>query len=201
MLRKMPFLLVPLVLLCPGIGYGGLSDVSNYDGCIVDSMRGVSSDVAARAIIESCRKLFPTSQTAAAPPPAAAAAPAGKAAPPAAVGAATQALPAATPVPPAPVETAGARDLTADELARLRVKANVFGSSYRVTIDNGNPHLTLTEVTIAVWDDSDSGAGRKEYSEAVQVAPQTTAKVKYTVHYRGDESSWRWGVAAARGVE
>ena len=76
MLRKIPVLLAPLVLLCPMPGYGGQSDPSNFDECIIDAMRGVSSDVAARAIIESCRNLFPESEPVAAPPVAPASVPA-----------------------------------------------------------------------------------------------------------------------------
>lgn len=192
MLRKLPVFLLPLVLLCPSIGHGNPDSPSNYDECIVDAMKGVSSDVAARAIIESCRNLYPDS-------PAAPAAPE-----PAATDAAPTATPAALAAPrvePAPLDTTGARDLTAGELDRLRARAKVFGSRYRVTVNNGNPNLTLTEVTIAVWDESDPAAGRKEYSEAVEIGPEATAEIKYTVHYRGDESSWRWGVVGARGVE
>jgi hypothetical protein len=167
MLRKMPVLLLPLVLLCPTPGHGDTTDPSNYDECIIDAMRGVSSDVAARAIIDSCRNLFPeTEQEQAAPP-----------------------------------ERAAARSLTADELGRLDAKAKVFGSTYRVTIDNGNSNLTLTAVTIAVWDETDLGATRQEYSETVHIGPGDSDTVKYTVHYRGDETGWNWGVVAARGVE
>jgi antitoxin component YwqK of YwqJK toxin-antitoxin module len=36
------------------------AEPDNYDDCITDSMLGVSSDVAARAIIESCQNQFPT---------------------------------------------------------------------------------------------------------------------------------------------
>ena len=182
MLRKVPVLLVPLVLLCPAISHGEQSGPSNFDECIIDSMRGVSSDVAARAIIDSCRNLYPESQRESAP----------------------QALPAPMPASaaaPPPLDTTGARALTADELARLGAKAKVFGASYRVTVNNGNPNLTLTEVTIAVWDDTDLGATREEFSEAVRIAPQTSAMVKYTVQYRGDETGWNWGIVAARGVE
>ena len=166
MLRKMPILLASLVLLCPGLGHGDTADPSNYDECIIDAMRGVSSDVAASAIIESCRNLFPQTEQEA-----------------------------------APSGTAAARSLTADELGRLKARAKVFGSTYRVTIENGNPNLTLTEVTIAVWDDSDLGATRQEYSEAVQIEPLASAMVKYTVHYRGDETGWNWKVVAASGAE
>lgn len=195
MLRQLPVLFFPLVLLAPSISHGA---PSNYDECITDTMKGVSSDVAARAIIESCRNLFPSSEGEAAPPDA----PANEPAPVAReVGAAAATGGAAAAVVPAPLDTTRARRLTADELALLRTKAKVFGSTYRITVNNGTPNLVLTEVTIAVWDDSDPAAGRKEYSEAVEIAPQASAEVKYIVHYRGDETSWRWGVVAARGVE
>jgi hypothetical protein len=213
MLHKAPVLLVPFVLLCPTISHGEQSGPSNFDECIIDAMRGVSSDVAARAIIDSCRNLFleskPESVPQASSAPATEATPVPVPAPtavdesvsPVAAATSTAALPPATPVAPPPLDTTGVRALTADELARLGAKAKVFGASYRVTVDNGNPNLTLTEVTIAVWDDTDLGATREEYSEAVQIAPQTSAMVKYTVHYRGDETGWNWGVVAARGVE
>ena len=194
MLRKIPVLLAPLLLLSPMLSYGGQSEPSNFDECIIDAMRGVSSDVAARAIIESCGNLFPESEHEAARQ----VAPAGDPGPAAAV---TPAPAAAAPVAPAPLDMAGERNLTEDELAQLSAKAKVFGSTYRVTVNNGNSNLTLTEVTIAVWDDSDLGATRKEYSEASQIAPQTSAMVKYTVHYRGDETGWNWGVVAARGID
>ncbi len=201
--RTLVFLVLP-GLWCPAIGQADPSEPSNYDECIVDTMRGVSSDVAARAIIESCRNLFPASEDEAAPQVTPAPAPAptparAVAAPDAAVPATPAAVPAAADS--APLDTSGARSLTADELARVRARASVFGSTYRVTIENDNPSLTLTEVTIAVWDDTDSAAGRKEYSEAVEIAPQTSSMVKYIVHYRGDETGWNWGVVAARGVE
>ncbi len=182
MLRKMLVLLVPLVLLHPGSGHAALFAPSNYDECITETMRGVSSDVAARAIIESCRNLYPKGQPADA----------------------TDATPVPAPAPvaaPAPVDTSAARSLTSDELARLSYKAKVFGSTYRVTVANDNPGLTLTEVTIAVWDDGDPVASRKEYSEVAQIEPQTSDEVKYEVHYRGEETGWKWAIVSARGVE
>ncbi len=182
MLRKMLVLLVPLVLLHPGSGHAALFAPSNYDECITETMRGVSSDVAARAIIESCRNLYPKEQ--------------------AEVPTQTTRAPAPAPVAaPVPIDAGAARSLTAGELGRLSYKAKVFGSTYRVTVENENPGLTLTEVTIAVWDDGNPVASRKEYSEAVQIEPQTTDEVKYEVHYRGEETGWNWAIVAARGVE
>ena len=182
MLRKIPVLLAALVLLHPAAGNAGLFAPSNYDECITETMRGVSSDIAARAIIESCRNLFPK-------------APSEEPAP---------AAPAPSPAPaaaPAPLESAAARNLTADELARLSYKAKIFGSTYRVTVENDNPGLTLTEVTIAVWDNGSPVTSRNEYRQTVQIEPGTTAEVKYEVHYRGEETSWDWALVAARGVQ
>lgn len=204
MLRKLPVLLLPLALLGPSSSHGGLFGPANYDECITDSMKGVSSDVAARAIIESCRNLFPDSAGDTATPEAPAPEPAPAArdvAAPAAAATPTPAAQDAASVDHAPFDTTGARSLTANELALLRARAKVFGSAYRVMIDNENTDLTLTEVTIAVWDEGDPAVSRKEYSAAVRIAPQATVEVKYTVHYRGDESRWNWGVVAARGVE
>ena len=181
MLRKLPAVLLPFVLLCPSISHGGSDDPSNYDECIIDAMKGVSSDVAASAIIESCRNLFPAPQSDEVAPPA----------------------PEPAPAEPAPaaIETSDARELTADELDRLGAKAKVFGDTYRVTVTNGNPDLTLTEVTIAVWDDTDPAYARLEHGEAARIGPQASAEIRYTVRYRGDESGWRWAVIGARGVE
>jgi len=192
MLRKLPALLLPFVVFCPSISHGETDRPANYDECIVDAMKGVSSDVAARAIIDSCRNLYPVSPREAAPPVAPVPEPVPAAAP------------AATVVPPAAqpqLDTTDARELTAEELGRLSSKARVFGDSYRLKIENNNPGLTLTEVTIAVWDANDPATPRSEHSESVLIAPQETAEVKYTVQYRGDETGWSWGVVGARGVK
>ena len=192
MLRKLPVLLLPFVVFCPSISHGETDRPANYDECIVDAMKGVSSDVAARAIIDSCRNLYPVSPREAAPPVAPVPEPV-----PAAAPAATVVLPAPKPQ----LDTTGARELTAEELGRLSSKARVFGDSYRLKIENNNPGLTLTEVTIAVWDANDPATPRSEHSESVLIGPQETAEVKYTVQYRGDETGWSWGVVGARGVE
>lgn len=196
MLRKLPLLLLPFVVFCPSISHGETDRPANYDECIVDAMKGVSSDVAARAIIDSCRNLYPASPREVAPP-----------APPASVSEsapAAVAAPAATAAPlaaPAQLDTTDARELTAEEFARLSSKSRVFGDTYRVTIENRNPDLTLTEVTIAVWDANDPATPRSEHSESVRIGPQESAEVKYVVRYRGDETGWSWGVVGARGVK
>ena len=45
-----------LAILLPGVAGGAAS--SNYDECILESMKGVKSDLAAKSIIMSCRNKF-----------------------------------------------------------------------------------------------------------------------------------------------
>ena len=211
MLRKTPALLLPFVLLWSSISHAEPDGPANYDECIIDAMKGVSSDVAARAIIDSCRSLFPEAPsapaavepatTAAEPAPAAAEAAPAEPAPPAVLAAPQAAAESAPAVAPAALEASDARALTAAELGQINAKAKVFGDSYRVTVNNGNTDLTLTEVTIAVWDDTDPATARIEQSEAAEIGPQASAEIKYTVRYRGDGSGWRWAVVAARGID
>jgi hypothetical protein len=47
------FLIVPVVSFARWFG------PSNYDECVLDSMKGVTSDLAARAIMRSCSEKFP----------------------------------------------------------------------------------------------------------------------------------------------
>jgi hypothetical protein len=53
------FLFSLAVLLLSAPGHADVSDYSTYDECILESLKGVSSDVAANAIIASCRNKFP----------------------------------------------------------------------------------------------------------------------------------------------
>jgi hypothetical protein len=55
-------------------------------------------------------------------------------------------------------------------------------------------------VTIAVWDDSDSSSLR-EYPQEVMIAPMESVKSRFTVHYRGNELTWAWKVASAKGYD
>lgn len=45
--------------LLSGAAHAGLFGPSNYEECVLDSMKGVTSDVAARAIMRSCQEKFP----------------------------------------------------------------------------------------------------------------------------------------------
>lgn len=48
-----------IALLCPAVAIAGWFGQSNYDECVLESMKGVTSDVAAGAIMRSCRDKFP----------------------------------------------------------------------------------------------------------------------------------------------
>ena len=196
MLRTGSSLLVLAVLMFPGVGQ---AVPSNYDECILESMKGVSSDIAAQAIISSCRNLYPEQKEVAArventdPQQAVAPQPQDKAP--------ATAPQADTPIPqPVPVATGPSRRLTAAELDKLRARIKAFGSNYTATIQNKNENLTVTEMTIAVWDDSNSSSLR-EYPQEVMIAPMESVETRFTVHYTGDELSWAWKLASAKGVD
>lgn len=175
-------------------------DPTNYDECILDAMKGVSSDVAARAIIDSCRRLFPADREEA---PGKDAAPAQDSVEAAAVAGAAAAH-SAESAPEAAAQGATAsesvRELTKGELQKLESKGYFFGASYRVKVHNGNDNLRLTELTIAVWD-KDNIDSLETYRTAVDIPPLDEGSARYTVVYRGEEATWAWKVVGAKGAE
>ena len=181
--------LVFVLSVLPGVVHGDVSEYSSYDECILESLKGVSSDVAANAIIASCRNKFPA------------------AVPVAAEQAESPAEPDTVPQEatqpesePASAPTGPSRDLTPEELGNLEATLFVFMTKYRVTFENFNENLTVTEVTIAVWDELDP-RGLKKYTETMHIPPQEMAKVTYEVVYTGDDQGWRWKIDSAKGVE
>lgn len=183
MSRQICAVLVVAVFAYPSFGQADQFRPSTYDECITDSMKGVASDIAARAIIDSCRNQFPE-----------------------------QVATAASQVDDAPkqkeVAPGTSRDLTPEELGKLTATAFVSGDSYRMRFRNENEYLTVTEVTIAVWDKSNPDELR-EYSRKVRIEPLESGSAKYTVVSEGtgfdwastyeDESAWR--VTAAKGMD
>ena len=177
------------IFLIPGASHADASEFSSYDECILESLKGVSSDVAANAIIASCRSTFPE---------AAAVAPATPAQSPAE----TETVPPEAPqreAKPAPGWGGESRELTQEELANLKATLMGFLTNYRVTFENMNEDITVTEVTISVWDELDP-RGLKKYTETMHLPPSESAKVDYEVVYMGDDQGWRWAVDSAKGV-
>ena len=188
-----------LALLSVGTSRADVSEFSSYDECILESLKGVSSDVAANAIIASCRSKFAESAPVAveatelAPEPEPA--PEQQAAP---EPQSAEAAPAAE-TKPDPGMAGESRALTADELSKLKATLFGFTTKYTVTFENFNEDIAVTEVTIAVWDDFDP-RGLKKYTETMYVPPSEEAKVTYEVIYMGDDQGWRWKVDSAKGV-
>lgn len=167
-----------------------VSEFSSYDECILESLKGVSSDVAANAIIASCRSKFPQAATAPASEPAPAPVPPPESAP------AEPPKPAAKPAVAAAGES---RELTKEELGKLKPTLFAFTTKYKVTFENFNDDITVTEVTIAVWDDLDP-RGLKKYTQTMHIPPSEKEEVEYEVIYMGDDQGWRWKVDSAKGV-
>ena len=170
------------VFFIPGASHADASEFSSFDECILESLKGVSSDVAADAIIASCRSTFPE---------AAAVAPAEP-----------QSVPPEAPqgeAKPEPASVGESRELTQEELANLKATLMGFLTNYRVTFENLNEDITITEVTISVWDELNP-RGLKQYTETMHLPPSETAKVVYEVVYMGDDQGWRWKVDSAKGV-
>lgn len=192
MTTRLPLLLV--VLMVPLLAAPIQADVSeftSYDECILESLKGVSSDIAANAIIASCRSKFPQSAPAAAVP--AEARPEAESAPDAESVEQAEAAPESKPAP------GPSRALTGEELSKLKATLFGFTTKYTITFENLNEGIAVTEVTIAVWDDFDP-RGLKTYTETMHIPPSESAKVTYQVIYMGDDQGWRWKVDSAKGV-
>jgi hypothetical protein len=183
--RLVLFLVVLLMPLLAAPVQADVSEFASYDECILESLKGVSSDVAANAIIASCRSKFPESAPAAAvsaePPPE------------------PESAPEAESVAQAETAPGPSRALTGEELSKLKATLFGFTTKYTITFENLNEGIAVTEVTIAVWDDFDP-RGLKTYTETMHIPPSESAKVTYQVIYMGDDQGWRWKVDSAKGV-
>ena len=189
-------LIIPAIFLVAGPARADVSEFSNYDECILESLEGVSSDVAASAIIASCRNTFPESAPAAAvePVPGPEIEPQPEPRP--------ESVPLQEPqaqAKPEPASARESRELTQEELSKLKSTLFGFATKYKVTFENLNDDITITEVTIAVWDDFDP-RGLKKYTEMMDIPPGGEEKVEYEVIYMGDDQGWRWKVDSAKGV-
>lgn len=197
MFRPAFAVLVVAILLYPGASRTDEVRPSSYDECITDTMKRVSSDVAANAIITGCRKLFPE-QVKVAPVPV-------EPAPEKETSAAQRESSATKET----VVAAGtSRRLTPEELGKLKATALVMADSYRVTVTNDNEHLTVTEVTIRFGDDSTTDEPGT-YSRKVRIEPLTSGVVHYKVPYEGngfdfdlsEATAPSWRVVAAEGTD
>ena len=187
-------LILVTTALLSGPALADVSEFSSYDECILESLKGVSSDFAANAIIASCRSTFPETTPQAAEAAEPAPEPEQETVQP--EQAATAAAAASVAATAEPTES---RELTKEELSKLKATLFGFTTNYKITFENFNDAITITEVTIAVWDDLDP-RGLKEYTETMHIPPQETAKVTYEVIYMGDDQGWRWKIVSAKGT-
>lgn|SRR5574337_1024859 len=49
-----------ILIFSPSIVFAGIFGPGSYDDCILENMKGVTNEIAAKAIIQSCRKQFPS---------------------------------------------------------------------------------------------------------------------------------------------
>lgn len=54
-IKSLKYIFVGVMLTLSTVSYSAIFGSSNYNECIVDAMKGVTSDVAARAIKQSCK--------------------------------------------------------------------------------------------------------------------------------------------------
>ena len=189
-------LLFLLIYWLPGAVRPDVSEFSSFDECILESLKGVSSDVAANAIIASCRSKFPESVAPAAAP----SEPTPEVAEPAPEAPEPEQEAAQPKAEAAAVASGESRELTKEELSNLKATLFGFTTKYQVTFENFNDNITITEATIAVWDDLDP-RGLKKYTQTMHIPPQEKEKVTYEVIYMGDDQGWRWKVDSAKGVD
>jgi hypothetical protein len=65
-------------------------------------------------------------------------------------------------------------------------------------VHNDNEDLTITEVTIAVWDKSDPES-LQSHARRIRVGPLASEATNYRVVYTGEESEWTWKIESAMG--
>jgi len=56
---KKPLIIITICLFCSSLAIAGWFGPKTYEDCITESMKGVTSNVSARAIIKACREKFP----------------------------------------------------------------------------------------------------------------------------------------------
>ena len=173
----------------------------DYNECILDRMKGVTSDVAARAIAAACREKFPEAED----PGAAAAA------------AATQ---------KAIMESINGRDLRAEELAKLKAKGRppldrdaraklsaeqrgalpyVGGDAFHVELYNGNDAISVKQLTIEVTTTIDGKVEARRYNSTGAVfqhdpvAPLGKGAFDFDIVQGDKGAKYEWALVSARG--
>lgn len=184
-MAKLQVVTVLALLFASASATAGLFSPTTYDECILENMKGVQSDVAARAVAKACREKFPN-----------------------------PGQPEANwldslrtrDLSDAELEALSASasfwGLTSDYSGGA-VPAEYFlnpdrsptGAGLELAIHNGTK-LRVVEVTVAIWGPN-KGSGEKLYSQSCDVPPDSASKL-FVAITRPDPSS-NWYVKSARG--
>ena len=200
--------LLILPMLLPGLA--GAAAASNYDECILESMKGVKSDLAARSIIRSCRNIYPEGSNR--KPNVNFSTPKGdqRELRPAMDSyhdwmiEARQLNPDATDADltsyyERKYGSKNARLLTDNEMSQLAGRAGFYRGNFSGRIHNGNANVTLSKVTIQITTTIGGKEVTKLYRDDVTIEPQTTEFFMFEA-LRGDkDADYSWSINSAIG--
>ena len=197
-----------LAILLPGVAGGAAP--SNYDECILESMKGVKSDLAAKSIIMSCRNKFPEElnrkpnenfsnlQ-----------------------GHLKELKPAMDSYHDWMIEARklnsdstddeltayyehkygnkNAQTLSDKEMSQLTGRAGFYRGNFSGRIHNGNANVTISKITIQIATTIGGKKVTKLYRDDVAIEPQTTEFFMFEA-LRGDkDADYSWGINSAKG--
>ncbi len=165
-------LFISATILDPHIAVAGFFGPSTFDECVLENMKGVTSDVAAAAIYNSCRHRFPLKKV------------------PTEQHKDFDTL----------YRDQNAPKLSTEETNKLTGRAGLVGNSeYSATIYNGNNTVTITKVEITVSTFINRLPVSNRYSVDVDILPLKTVTFKFPVISGDDDAKYSWSFAAAYG--
>ena len=151
---------------CPGArrciaSAGRAFGPEDYDECILDAMKGVTSDLAAKAIILSCRERFPKTKR----------------------------------------KTPSGLELDLVELAKLDGRAGLrYANKFGGTIYNGNPGLTIVELSITISTEIIGTPISRVYVVDVHIRPMSTGDFEFDILVVSDkDADYPWYISGAMG--
>ena len=174
-----------LAMLLPGLA--GATTPSDYDGCILESMKGVKSDLAAKSIIRSCRNKFPDTPNRI------------KKIEPLSI----PDIPALVTIPDRPNRTMEFRSLSIEETSQLVGKIRFRGRSlfgnFSCRIYNGNENITVSEITIRITTKVDGKDATMVYKNDVNIGPQTAVSFGLEALEGDKDADYSWSIESAKG--
>ena len=183
---------------------------SDYDECILESMKGVKSDLAARSIIRSCRNKFPeelnrkpnedfsTLQGHL-----------GELKP--AIGSYHDWMAEARKLNPDSTNdeltayyehkygNKNARTLTNKEMSQLIGRAGFYEGNFSGRIHNGNANVTISKITIQITTTIGGKEVTKLYRDDVTIEPQTTEFFTFKALQGDIDEDYSWAINSAIG--